>query len=667
MRGLLVLMVLTACNAVEVPITVPPVSRGTVRIRSFTEPSSARQVQSVGGYVFVVTGHGIERWGQGGVVELSEKSGLASDDVLSTAVDGERKALWILTRGAIGRYNTQTEVFTELDVPSEDVSLSLAALRSSDRTALAAADDGGVWIGTPQGLHYGSTQGWASTSIKEPVVALVDSVDGLVVATDKGVLLRGPSGEFLSIGAEEGCLVTRAERLLYVPKLGGTLVIGTDDRGAPRLAIGRGQQWHSFRVLPGMAFEDAALDGSSVLLLGGGQIFRLTLRDQSEPQPLARAGVRLSAMSTAAPDLVLSSIPALLPVGAISVGASGDQLLVGTRDIGVARYLEGEARPSSWLRRREMFAGATGLSVACSAPDNCWVATGSRGAWHWTGAHFTEGGPNDSVLAVVRDRAGVIYALHREKQANVIQLSRVDALGQWTKLPKLALTTPGDDAEISFARFASSGSLWVGLRHRDGEARRAWGVAIVEIAAGKVQYHHNAADDEHDGNGGGSDDDEHKKMMPIPDGVVDADVRGSSAWFATDAGVAKLSMGVVRMWDEGSGLRSEGARAIATTPRGAVYVATGAGVGRFDGEAWKFSPQLGFEVNDLAVTAGGLLWMATSRGIAAYDGANVRRIDTRRGLVENEVLDIEIDRYDRIWARGPSSVSMISTTTPAIQ
>jgi hypothetical protein len=430
------------------------------------------------------------------------------------------------------------------------------------------------------------------------------------------------------------------------------LVIGTDDRGAPRLAMGRGQEWHSFRVLPGMSFENASIDGTggSVLLMGGGQLFRLTTRDQVEPQPLAREGVRLSAMSTSGPDLVLSSIAAQLPPGSVSVAATAEHVLVGTRDIGVARFLDGEARPHSWLRRRQMFVDATTLSVACSAPDDCWIATGSRSAWRWTGRRFVAGGPDEVVLQMVRDRAGGIYALHREARSNTIKMSRVDASGQWTAVPKIEVTTPGTDAEVSFARFASPGGLWVGLRYREGLDLRSWGIAVVELGAGKVQYHH-ATDDVA----------EQKKMMPVPMGAVDADVRGGAAWFATSEGVAKLSMGMVQLWNESNGLRSELVRAIAVAPKGnAVFAATAAGIGRFDGASWQFPAQLGFDVNDLAATANGQLWMATSRGVAAFDGETVRRVDVRRGMVENDVRDIAVDRYDRIWARGPGSLTLIS-------
>ena len=89
-------------------------------------------------------------------------------------------------------------------------------------------------------------------------------------------------------------------------------------------------------------------------------------------------------------------------------------------------------------------------------------------------------------------------------------------------------------------------------------------------------------------------------------------------------------------------------------------VATGAGAGLWDGKAWEFPPALRFEVNDVVATHNGQVWMATERGIAAWDGKKVRRVDTRRGLAENEILDVAVDQFDRVWARGPSSLTLIS-------
>ena len=57
---------------------------------------------------------------------------------------------------------------------------------------------------------------------------------------------------------------------------------------------------------------------------------------------------------------------------------TGDSLLIGTKDLGTARYRDGDARPLEWLRRRPMFLDATKLSVACAHEQDCWIATGGN-------------------------------------------------------------------------------------------------------------------------------------------------------------------------------------------------------------------------------------------------------------------------------------------------
>src|SRR5207237_272389 len=127
---------------------------------------------------------------------------------------------------------------------------------------------------------------------------------------------------------------------------------------------------------------------------------------------------------------------------ATALGSAGGALLVGTRDLGVARFRAGDPHPRDWLRRRQMFRDATKLSVACARENECWIATGARRAWHWLGDRFVAGG-SDVVLDVVRDPSGPIYALHRGTQEKEIHLSRIDG-PTWTQVAKIGLVTPGD-------------------------------------------------------------------------------------------------------------------------------------------------------------------------------------------------------------------------------
>jgi hypothetical protein len=560
--------------------------------------------------------------------------------------------VWILTDGGLGYYDAGKETYRELIVPPPSMGLDFAAL-AKEGASLASAQDGGVWLGTRAGLLYVSFQGgWTATPIKDAIRALArDGAGWLWLATKDGLIARKPTGETLRVGPGQGCTVVDPRLLVELPG-DRLLVIGTDEGGQERLAIGKQAAWATYRALPEVKWDAAAEHRQGAVVMGGDRIYKIALNDGGV-RPLSRDGMRLvpvAAGSTS--EWVIDPLDVVTPPGATSLAAADDLLLIGTRELGTARYREGDARPHDWLRRRQMFRDAATLSVACAKEADCWVATGARQAWHWNGERFVAGGPDQVVLAVVRDPAGSIYALHRAATESAIKLSKIDGAA-WTPVKNVSLVTPGAHAETSFARFAASGSLWIGLRYVDGEERHAYGVAVIDTVTGKVAYHRTES-------AAGPVDGKKPKMLPIPVGVVDADVRGDTAWFATNEGVARLARGEVTVWSEATGLRSELARAVAIAADGSVIVATGAGVGRWDGKAWEFPNALRFETNDVVVTRNSQLWMATERGIAAWDGQKVRRVDTRRGLAENNILDIATDQFDRIWARGPGSLTLIS-------
>lgn len=583
---------------------------------------------------------------------MTAGQGLSGDHVVALATDPDRKWMWILTDGGLGHYDAGVEVYSEEATPPTALGIDYATIAKEGVASLAPATEGGVWLGTSKGLFFVSEKGgWVATPVKDPVLALVRDRGGwLWIATKSGLVARKPSGDVVKIGPAQDCAVV-APRLLVEAPGDRVMVIGADEKGAERFAIGKGMAWTSYRTLPEVKWTAATMRGDSIVVMGGEKIYRIAPAHDGV-RPLARDGVRLVPLSgPTTSEWVIDPTTLVVPPGATVLGSMDDQLLIGTRDLGTARYRDGEAHPHDWLRRKQMFDDATGLSVACTRADDCWLATGAQQAWHWNGERFTQGGPDAVVLAVVRDPAGPIYALHRERAEKEMHLSRIETNGTWTPVPKVSLTTPGDASEVSFARFGGSGSLWIGLRYKDGPETRGYGIAIVEPATGKVAYHRPETDP------AATDKD---KMMPIPMGVADAAVHGDTAWFATSEGVARLANGQVKVWTEADGLRSELARAVAISPEGAVIVATGAGAGVWDGKAWGFPPALRFEINDLVETHDGHVWMATERGIAAWDGKKVRRVDIRRGLAENVVLDVAADQFDRIWARGPGSLTLIS-------
>ena len=643
------------CPPPEPPRSLPPVSTGKVRVRVFTEPSPVRMVVGAERFVFVATDDNLERFDLGDdVFALSNTTKREGSTVLALGPDPERKLVWILSDTGVGRYDAQTETYDELLEPPASIGLDFAALEKEGGASIASASDGGAWIGTAKGLFYASSKGgWTATAIKDPIKAVVrDRAGWLWIATTTGLIARDPKGASAHIGAGQGLIISSPRLLVELPG-DRMLVIGSDEQGKERVAFGKGMAWHTYRALPDVRWEAATKRGNGAVVMGGGRVYRISPTEPNAVRPLARDGMRLVPVTVGAPaEWSIDPIDLVVPPGATSLGAVDDQLLIGTRDLGTARFVmtnDGRAHARDWLRRRQMFQDATTLSVACSGVDDCWIATGARQAWHWTGSRFVAGGPDQIVLGVVRDPGGTIYAVHRAGTEATARLSRIDRSGAWTLVPNVAIQTPGAATEISFARFASATSLWVGLRYRDGIERRPYGLAVIETASGKVAYHRT-----------GEAAAVGKSMLPIPVGLVDGDVRGETAWFATNEGVGRLADGQIRMWTEADGLQSELARAVTIAPAGNVIVATGAGAAIWDGKAWEFPAALRFEINDVVATRNGQVWMATERGIAAWDGAKVRRVDMRRGLAENQILDVAIDQFDRVWARGVGSLTLIS-------
>ena len=572
---------LAACPPPEPPAApIPPVSTGKVRVRVFTEPSPVRMLASAEPFVFVATEHDLERFDEaGGVFALTTATGLSGSQVVALGPDPERHLVWILTDGGLGRYAVASEVYSEVTAPPPAFGLEFATL-AKDGACIASAKDGGAWIGTSEGLVYVSAKGgWTTTPIKDPIRAMTrDHAGWLWIATKTGLIARKPTGETARLGAAEGLAIAEPRMLVELPG-DHMLAIGTDETGKERLAIGKQLSWVTYRALPDTTWEAATRRGAGAVVMGGGRVYRIAPADASQVRPLARDGLRLVPIAgSVTADWVIDPIDLIVPPGATSLGAVDDLLLIGTRELGTARFKDGSAHPRDWLRRKQMFQDATTLSVACARPDDCWIATGARQAWHWTGEGFVAGGPDQVVLAVVRDPDGAIFALHRAVGEATLHLSRIDH-GTWTPIPSVALATPGANPEASFARFASAGALWVGLRYHDGAETRAYGIAIIDTATGKVTYHR-------------TDTDKKQKMLPIPVGVVDADVRGDTAWFATNEGVARLAGGQVKLWTEADGLRSELARAVTIAPDGRVFVATGSGAGVWDGKQWAFPAAL---------------------------------------------------------------------------
>jgi hypothetical protein len=329
--------------------------------------------------------------------------------------------------------------------------------------------------------------------------------------------------------------------------------------------------------------------------------------------------------------------------------------MIGTAHLGTMVWKPGELGVD-WLRVGELTRDAASLSVACIARNDCFIATGTEKLWHWKGNSFVNEGDLRRVHAVLMLNDGRLLALRDATSGGrgggaAIALALYED-GQWIEITGVRVETPGKEVRVSAARQSPGGLVWLAISYTQGRRRTVpYGVAAVDLDLGMVIYHR-ASFDERLGKQG---------ILPVPVDVSGIAFMGEEAlWLASSQGATRVIGEEVKTFIEADGLRSELLRGVVCTPGGMVYTASSRGLGTWDGVAWAYPEELRAAINDLAIGKGGRLWLATDRGVGVYDGARVRRLDTRRGLLENRVLDIESDNFGRIWAMSESGLVLIS-------
>jgi hypothetical protein len=228
-------------------------------------------------------------------------------------------------------------------------------------------------------------------------------------------------------------------------------------------------------------------------------------------------------------------------------------------------------------------------------------------------------------------------------------VSRLDD-GKFIPVAELKFETPSGATALSFAKFAPDKLLWLGLRYYDEENDpRPYGVAIVDLSLNAVSYHRESADDS-------------KKtgVLPVPNDVVDVAFLEGESWFASGSGAVRLKGNQVKVWSEADDLKSEILRGLVATEGGAVYTASSAGVGEYDGQKWTYPQALAIPTNCIARSEDGRLWLGTDRGLVAYDGKTTDKIDRRAGLLDERVLDVAVDQFSRVWVRTAEGLAVVS-------
>jgi hypothetical protein len=512
--------------------------------------------------------------------------------------------------------------------------------------------------------------------------------------TGRGVLRIPRTGDQVEqYGPAEGCEPDLIRGIAAGPEW--VLVVGENEKG-PRAALFDGNRFWSYTIegnAPGHVIEWAAHGGKD-MYVGKDQTFFSVVKDQFPtdahegsvrfaPIPAHAVSSRMAPLSDGlsskifdtlertAPKPVVPRVapgdkapgppagPMLysvfesqkLPDGVTNVASGERGVLVGTRFRGIVRIENGLLRP---FQTADIPAGANRISVACTRTDadECYLATGGTRAWRFDGQSFTvapiDPEPGSRVLAIVRDPAGAVLAIHRGHADSNLRISRVEE-GRWTPIAMQGIAVPVGLPDLNFASFAPNGNLWIGLRYTDTEKESVdFGAAELTLSNGTVKYHRL--------------DPAIPEKQQLPNNVVAVSWKGEDeAWFATRSGAVRVRDGKTTVFTENEGLDSEIIHDIESGTGGEVWAATRRGTGRFDGARWRFNKLGAFYLpaNALARDSAGHVFLGTEKGLYCFGPCSDDVVDAKHGLLDDAVQDVAVDERHRAWVLTKKGVSVV--------
>jgi hypothetical protein len=648
------------------------------KILNFTDTYPATMVADNATLLYVGSTRGLVRWDltTGKHAVLTTKEGLPDNRIAAVAVD--TSAVWVATAKGVVR------------LAGRGVEKAPAAPVGEFLTGLKPSGDGRtVWAGGPEGLARLRTGVWERYLPDLGITSLTTGDGGVVwVGTSgKGVLRVPPAGDHFDIyGAQQGLEI---DNVRGIARLGKDVVVVGDGPGGPRLALYDPglDRFFSYTVeLDKKTISPtwAARGGADTYIAVDKVLYRLAVAAPEAPPVESRLRVQArpttptppprkvapaaelptSALDGAAattlppspkkmpppPAPRLDAVEAsfALPDGVTSVGSSDRGLLLGTRFLGATRVENGVVRT---FRVTDLAAGAERLTLACSG-ENCYLATGGPRAWRFDGQSFQEAKvdpePGSRVLAMILDPHGQVLAIHRGAKDADLRISTV-AGKTWSPVTIQPISVPFGHPELNFAVFAPTGKLWVGLRYLDADNDLVdFGVAEIGLDGGEVRYHRQGLMDE--------------KALVVPNDTVAMYWKSAAeAWFATRSGAAHLSGGKVRVFTENEGMESELIRDIGPGPSNEIWVATGKGTGKYDGARWTF-PRMGpfyLKATSLGHDEKGHVFIGGEKGLFCVGDCEPDPIDSRRGLLDNAVIDLNVDSRGRVWVLTPKGISIV--------
>jgi hypothetical protein len=303
------------------------------------------------------------------------------------------------------------------------------------------------------------------------------------------------------------------------------------------------------------------------------------------------------------------------------------------------------------------------------------MIAGGAHAWFFDGARFSETRAGESppghALAVAEDSTGTIFSSFSDPPFRNMIVARLAPGGSgpphdsdWHTVDRVALGTVPDGSRpsIAFATFAPSGKLWLGVGTvaKDGQeqGRGALEIAVASTGKGTVIHH-----------GALSPNEASPESLPLPHDLTGVLFDGAATWFSSRSGIDRLQQSELRHWGENEHMVSEVCFGVAKGSDGKIWAATSVGAGRFDGTEWRFpfDGPASAPARAVALDGGGRMWLATAKGLRVLDAkqASAPRLDAGSSVVDDDVLDLALDRFGRIWALGSAAISIVDTGTVA--
>ena len=158
---------------------------------------------------------------------------------------------------------------------------------------------------------------------------------------------------------------------------------------------------------------------------------------------------------------------------------------------------------------------------------------------------------------------------------------------------------------------------------------------------------------------------------PLPNDLTVAYFRSPTEfWFGTRTGMVRVKDGQTRAFGEADGLQSESVRDFVDGPDKRMWAATGHGVAEWDERKWTYpgeQDQLRGKTSGMVKDKFGWVWVGTTSGLFLCGAPDpntdekfsIIKLDSKRGLADDHIVDVALDKYSRVWVLSEKGVSIL--------